>query len=112
KPMDGTVPGLDNNRSIVTWAFEKDTKVGDTKRFSIPDGYVIARVTRKNKEGLLTASDAESKVKPILIKEKKAKKIREKISGKSMEEIAKEQNISIRTASQVTLANPMISGIK
>lgn len=113
KPMDATIPGVDNNRSIVTWAFEKDTKVGDTKRFSVPDGYIVARVTRKNKEGLLTASDAGPKVKPILIKEKKAKMIREKVSGKSMEEIVKDQkDVTIKNASQVTMGSPNIGGVK
>lgn len=110
KAMDPSIPGVDNNRSIVNWAFEKNTKVGDIKRFSTSDGYVVARLTRKNKEGLLTASDAESRVKPILIKEKKAKMIREKLSGKSMEEIAKEQETNIRTVSRVSMSEPKISG--
>lgn len=111
-PMDATLPGIDNNRSIVSWAFNKDTKVGDTKRFSVSDGYVIAHLTRKNKKGLLSAADASDKVKPILIKEKKAEKIRQDLSGKSMEEIASSQNSSIRTASSVRLSNPTIGSAK
>lgn len=106
--MDGSVPGVDNNRTIVTWAFNDDTKVGDTKRFSVSDGYVIARLTQKNKKGLLPASQAAERVKPILIKEKKAKKIRESISGKSMEEVASSQNTSMRSANSVSLASPRI----
>lgn len=112
KPMDASIPGVDNNRSIVTWAFNKDTKVGDTKRFSVSDGYVVARLTRKNKKGLLPVADAEAKVRPILINQKKAKKIRESISGKSMEEIAQSQNTSLKTASGVSLSNPTIGSSK
>jgi len=109
KVMDANIPGLGDNRPIVTWAFDEKTKVGESKRFNISDGYVIARLTRKSKEGLLSASEAASRVKPILMNQKKAKKIREKAAGKSMEEIAKDLNTNIRTANGVTMANPMIS---
>ncbi|HZW77023.1 MAG TPA: peptidylprolyl isomerase [Flavobacteriaceae bacterium] len=111
-PMHATIPGIDNNRGIVTWAFNKDTKVGDTKRFSVSNGYVIARLTRKNKKGLASVEDVSDKVKPILIKEKKAQKIKESLAGKSMEEIAQSQNTSVRTASSVSLGNPMIGASK
>lgn len=108
KIMDANIPGIGDNRPIVTWAFDEKTKVGESKRFNIADGYVIARLTRKNKEGLLSASEASTRVKPILMNEKKAAKIRQLVAGKSMEEIAKDQNVSIKTANGVTMANPTI----
>lgn len=110
-PMDSSIPGIENNRTIVNWAFNDDTKVGDTKRFSVPDGYVVARVTRKNKKGLLPVADASPKVKPILMKKKKAEKIKASISGKSLEEVAK-NNSGIRPASGVSMANPTIGAAK
>lgn len=110
KALDPTIPGLGSNRSITNWAFEKNTKVGNIKRFSISDGYVVARLTRKNNEGILTANDVREQVTPILVKEKKAKMIREKNAGKSMEDISKDLNLSIKTAANVTMANPNIAG--
>ena len=107
-PMDATIPGLENNRTIVNWAFNDDTKVGDTKRFSIPDGYVIAQLTSKNEKGLMPASVAAPTVKPILIKEKKAKKIRESIKATTLEEFATNQKTSVKPATEVTMANPRI----
>lgn len=106
--MDETIPGIENNRAIVNWAFEKNTDVGDTKRFSVSDGYVIVQLTQRNEKGLMPASQAATTVKPILIKEKKAKKIRESISGNTLEEIAKNQSVSIQNASEITMANPRI----
>src|SRR5690606_3639475 len=35
--LDSNLPGIGENRPIVNWAFNKDTKIVDTKRFSIPD---------------------------------------------------------------------------
>lgn len=106
--MDATIPGIGDNRGMVTWAFDSKTKIGDIKRFSVSEGYVVAQLTRRNKEGLMPASEAAAKVKPILVNKKKAKKIREAVSGTSMDEIAKNQGVSIRTVSGITMATPNI----
>lgn len=111
-PMDATIPGIENNRTIVNWAFNDDTKVGDTKRFSVPDGYVIAHVTRKNPKGTMSVADASPKVKPILLKEKKAEKIRASISGQSFDEVAKNNNVSVKPVSGISMASPLVGGSK
>lgn len=106
--MDDNIPGIGQNRTIVNWAFNEDTKVGDTKRFSVPTGYVIAQLTRKNPKGLMAAADASATVTPILRNEKKAKKIRESIKGTTIQEVAANQNVIVQSATEITMANPMI----
>ncbi len=106
--MDSNIPGIGQNRTIVNWAFNEDTKVGDTKRFSVPNGYVIAQLTRKNAKGLMAVADASATVTPILRNQKKAEKIRASIKGSTLEEIAAAQNIVVQTATGVTMANPLI----
>lgn len=106
--MDDNIPGIGSNRTIVNWAFNEDTKVGDTKRFNVTDGYVIAQLTRKNPKGLMLAADASAKVSPILRNEKKAKKIRESVSGSTLEEVAKNQSVTVQTATGISMANPKI----
>ena len=111
KVLDENIPGLGSQRSIVRWAFEDGTKVGDTKRFSIPSGgYVVVQVSAINEEGLMSTEAASAEVIPEIRKEKKAKMIREKITGKTVEEIAKNQNTSVMTASAVNMKNPTLSG--
>src|SRR5690606_36974922 len=95
----------------VRWAFEEGTNVGDTKRFSIPSGgYIVAQVSAINKKGLMSVEAASATAIPEIRKEKKAKMIREKITGKTVEEIAKNQNQSVMTASAVNMKNPTLSG--
>jgi peptidylprolyl isomerase/peptidyl-prolyl cis-trans isomerase D len=65
--MEANIPGLGANRPIVNWAFNEDTKVGDIKRFSVPEGYVIAQLTRKNEKGLMSVAQASPTVNPILL---------------------------------------------
>ncbi len=108
--MDENIPGLGANRSMVSWAFKEDTKVGDVKRFSVTDGYAIAQLTRRNKKALMSVAEASATVTPILRKEKKAKKIRESIKGTSLQEIAAEQNVEVKNATALTMASPTIAG--
>ncbi len=106
--MESNIPGIGENRSIVSWAFEKKTKVGDSKRFNIPDGYVIAQVTQKNEKGLMPVSQGKQSITPILRNEKKAEKIRQGITGDNFEEIAKSKNVVIQTALNVSMSNPLV----
>lgn len=111
KELDENIPGLGSQRSIVRWAFEKGTKVGDYKRFSIPGiGYAVVQVTGVNKKGLMTPEAASASVIPEIRKEKKAKLIREKISGSTVEAVAQSQNVAVSTANGVNMKNPTLSG--
>ncbi len=108
--LDSNIPGVGNNRTIINWAFNEETNVGSIKRFSIPDGYVIAQLTRKDPKGLLSVAEASVTVTPILRNEKKAKKIRETITGTTLEEIAASQSVTVQTATAVTMSAPTIPG--
>lgn len=111
KALDENIPGLGSQRSIVRWAFEDGTKVGDTKRFSIPSGgYVVAQVSAANDKGLMSVESASATVIPEIRKEKKAKMIRDGIKGNTVDEIAKNNNKSAMTAMAVNMKNPTLSG--
>lgn len=111
KELDENIPGLGSQRSIVRWAFENGTKVGDYKRFSIPGvGYAVVQVTGINKKGLMTPEAASATVIPEIRKEKKAKMIREKISGSTVDAVAQSQNVSVSTANGINMKNPTLSG--
>ncbi len=111
RELDENIPGLGSQRSIVRWAFENSTKVGDFKRFSIPGvGYAVVQVSSVNKKGLMTPEAASAVVIPEIRKEKKAKMIREKISASTVEAVAQSQNVSVSTASAVNMKNPTLSG--
>jgi len=108
--LDATIPGVGNNRSIVSWAFNEDTKIGNVKRFNITNGYVIAQLTRRNPKGLLSIAEASATVTPILRNEKKAKMIRESITATDIIEVAKNQNVTVKSASAITMSSPTIAG--
>lgn len=96
--LEENIPGIGNNRSIINWAFEKNTKTGDIKRFNVNNGYAIVQVTAKNEKGLLPVGEASAVVTPIVRNELKAKRIKESVTGKSLEEVASEQDTQIKRA--------------
>ncbi|MCM2302275.1 MAG: peptidylprolyl isomerase [Flavobacteriaceae bacterium] len=111
KGLDEFVVGLNSQRQIVIWAFEKDSKVGSTKRFDIDQGYVVTVVTGITPAGLAPVSKVADRVKPILIKEKKAALIKEKMVGSSLEEIAKATSTNVKLASLITQESPLLQGV-
>ena len=108
--LDASIPGIGNNRSIVNWAFGEDASVGDVKRFSILDGYVIVQLTRKSPKGLMSIAEASSLVLPKLRNAYKAKQIMANISGDDLEAIASSQGITVQNATAITMAAPTIPG--
>ncbi len=104
------IAGLGNQRTIVQWAFNEDTKTGAVKRFEVTDGYAVVQLTAKAAKGIQKVADASPLIKPILIKEKKAEMLKNKISGANLEDIAKNQSQSVKTASALNMKTPTISG--
>ncbi|CAM1342237.1 peptidylprolyl isomerase [Tenacibaculum aestuarii] len=111
KSLDENVPGVGNERQIITWAFEPETEEGSYKRFDVEGGYIVAVLTAKTAKGLMPVDKAIATVRPILTNERKAKMIEDKMSGSTLEEIAKSANQSVRVATDVNLQSPTISGV-
>ena len=110
KAMDENLPGLTSQRGIVQWAFKNDTKVGDIKRFSVNNGYAIVQMTAAYEEGVRTVEDASATVLPILRKERKAAQLISANKGKSIEDFAKDNSVSVSNASALSVKSPTIPG--
>ncbi|RKS55095.1 peptidylprolyl isomerase/peptidyl-prolyl cis-trans isomerase D [Gillisia mitskevichiae] len=110
KVLEENIPGVGAQRRIVQWSFEDDVKAGDIKRFEVAGGYVVAQITAVKDKGLMSSEEASASVTPILMKEKKAKLLKEKANGASLAEIAKNNGVSVQSASAINLNNPTLAG--
>ncbi|MCH3884411.1 peptidylprolyl isomerase [Tenacibaculum aquimarinum] len=111
KVLDENIAGLGNQRQIVSWAFGNDIEVGSFKRFDVDNGYVVATVTGKAEKGLLSVEKATARVRPLVLKEKKAALIKDKMDGATLADIASANGQSVKNISDVTLNSPTISGV-
>jgi peptidyl-prolyl cis-trans isomerase D len=116
KILAENIPGLNNQRQIVTWAYDNERELNDSKRFDVDvdgkRGYAVVVLNGKTeKGGLVLSSEILLKIRPELVNKKKAALIKEKMSGVTLEEIAKNSNTTVRSTSLVTLASPLLSGV-
>ena len=112
KAMDETFGPLGNQRSIVRWAFEDDTKDGAVKRFEVANlGHIIAKLKNVDKSGLVTVTLARPYVEPILKNKKKAELIKAKMTGSSLEAISKATGAKVQQATGITMENPVMVGV-
>ncbi|WP_413513762.1 SurA N-terminal domain-containing protein [Myroides odoratus] len=111
RPFDEYLQAVGARSEIVSWAFNKETKDGNVKRFDIPDGYIVAKLTSVNDSGLLPIEEAKKVVEPILMNEKKAQIIRQKMTASTVEEVSKQTNASVSIAMEVTRQNPTLTNI-
>ncbi len=110
KEMDENLPGLDSQRSIVQWAFNDDTKVGEIKRFDLTNGYAIVQLTKKYRKGTMSVEDASSTALPKIRREKKAEQIMRKTTVTTLEDFATNNGVTTSNASAVTRKAPTIPG--
>lgn len=110
KEMDENLPGLGSQRSVVQWAFNEDTKVGDIRRFNVNNGYAIVQLTKKYKKGTMSAEDASATALPEIRRERKAEQIIAANKGKSMADIASANGTTVENASALTMKSPTLPG--
>ncbi|MCF6295897.1 MAG: peptidylprolyl isomerase [Flavobacteriaceae bacterium] len=109
--LDESIPSLGNQRAIVRWAFEDATNVGDIKRFNIQGGgYAVVMLTAINKEGLMSVEKASVTALPEIRKEKKAELIKARITATTLEDIAKSENQTVKTALAINMKSPTLAG--
>ena len=111
KMLDETVPGIGNQRDIITWAHKKENKVGAFQRFDTNSGHVVAVITNKTFKGLMSAAKATITVRPILMNQKKAAIINKTMKGSTLVDIAKATKQTVANASAITMQSPVITGV-
>ena len=111
--LEENMPGLFNQRQIVRWAFDDDTKVGDIKRFSLTagGGYAVVQLTAANQKGLATVDEVGFQVRRKIIQDKKAALIKKQFQDiDSLETLAENEDLTLETASAINQKNPTLVG--
>jgi peptidyl-prolyl cis-trans isomerase D len=107
--LDENIQGVGPQREIVRWAFTADKD--EVKRFQITNGHVIAKIKAVNKAGLMPIEEAKNAFGYKLRNEKKAKLIEAKMTGSTLEAVAKATGSLVKEAKDVTAAGSFIESI-
>ena len=109
KAIDENFGSVNNQRQIVKWAFDKETNIGDVKRFEVVNvGHVIAKLKKVTPKGLMSVEEARPQVELILKNKKKTEKIKAKLTGASLAAIAASNKVTVQNAMDLNIDNPAI----
>ncbi len=111
KHFDSGLPGITNSRQVIKWLYEDQTREGNVKRFSLNDGYIVAKALSFNKKSLPSVDEVRDEVSNILSKDKKFEFFEKKYkSSDVIELISQEYDIKLERASAVTQNDPILVG--
>ena len=109
--FDSGLPGIINSRQVIKWLYEDQTREGNVKRFSLNEGYLVAKALSFNKKSLPNVNEVRDEVSNILLNEKKFDFFEKKYKGSSdIELISKDYEIELERASAVTQNDPILVG--
>ena len=110
--LDENLPGLPEQRNIVQWAFNEETKVGDIKRFNLSyGGYAVVQVTSAREKGLAAPEEVLSEVTAAILKEKKAAQIiADNKAISSLEDLAAKNGLEVVNALAVNQKSGTLVG--
>lgn len=113
--FDGRINGLytDADSEVISWAFDKKRKKGDTELFPISGtgGFIVAYFNGGQEEGLADPESVRVQLEPVVKNKLAARQIVEKINdskASSLEQISKLFSQTKQSA-QVNLLNPLVN---
>lgn len=109
------LPGLDNARDVVRWAFKADKGDLTDKVFTVGDQYIISRLTEVKPKGTLSLEAVKKQIEPAVRNEVKAKQLDEKFAAAlngstSIDQVAQKTGTKAVPVQNIVFANPIIPG--
>ena len=109
--FDSGLPGVENSRQVIKWLYEDQTRVGNVKRFTLNDGYLVAKAISFNKKSLPNVDDVRDEVSKTLLEDKKFEFLLKKYKGSNdIDLISQDYEIELERATAVTQNDPILVG--
>jgi peptidyl-prolyl cis-trans isomerase D len=110
-----SLPGLDNARDVVRWAYKAEKGDITDKVFTVGDQYIITRLSQIKPKGLLSLDAVKKQIEPAVRNEVKAKQLNEKfqaaLNGSStIDQVAQKAGSKVVPVQNIVFANPVIPG--
>ena len=115
-PLQASLPGLDDSRSVIKWAY--NAKVGDVSDeiFDIGDKYIVAVLTGIKPKGTLSLEDVKKQIEPEVKKMAQARVLKAQFEkfvngASSLAQVAQKAGTQVVPVENVVFANPVIPGV-
>jgi len=115
RPMDNTIPGIDQPRNIIQWAFGDRTEEGSISQiFDLQGRFVVARLAKARDEGVAPLDEIRDEIMEIAIREKKAQMIKEEFEnagGETLDQKAESLGLEVRTFENIAFSANTLQGM-
>ncbi len=115
-PLQAGLPGLEEARSLIRWAYTADKGDVSNEIFNIGNKYVVAVLTSIKPEGTLALEDVKKQIEPAVKNAVKAKLLIEKgnkaLAGATgIAQVAQKLGKTPTPVENIVFANPVIPGL-
>ena len=113
RKMDFSIPGVENPRGIIQWAFLDDTREGAFSRiFELDNRFIVATVTDITEEGVPSLNQIRDEVMAQAIRQKKFDMMAERIAqaGTTLSDIAGELQREVQEANDIRFTTNNLPG--
>ncbi len=112
----GFIAGLENARAVIQWAYGADKGDVGTQIFETGNKFVVAKLTRISKKGILPLEDVKKQIEPMVRNTVKAKQLIEKmntaLAGASrIEQVAQKLGKPVMPVQNIVFANPILPAL-
>ncbi len=109
------VPGLENPRELVRWAFDAEEGDVTDKVYEIGSQYVVAKLTGVREKGVLPLEQVKKDIEPMVRNYVKARILSERVEGalkgaSSINQVAQKLGKPAQSLQNIVFANPVIPG--
>ena len=104
--IQSSIPGLEESRQIIMWAFNENTKLEEVKLFDNGNTYIVSVLSKINEEGYQSLEEVKSSITAAVTNRKKAEKMIEKLKASAnkgdLTKLAPEFNLRVENVPNLT----------
>ncbi|TWI99870.1 peptidyl-prolyl cis-trans isomerase D [Mucilaginibacter frigoritolerans] len=109
------LPGIDNAREIVRWAFNAENGDFSDKVYISDNQYIVAHLVMIKPKGILPLDAVKKQIEPMVKNKVKAKVLTDKFAGalngvSSIDQVAQKVGSQVTPLENIVFANPVIPG--
>lgn len=111
---DNVIPGIDNGREIVRWAFNEERKVGDVSNVfesSARDKFLVVKLSKIREKGFTPFEDTKEIIEPEVRKQMKAEKMMAEMKDMTVEAVAQKFEAKTDTLTNINFASFSLPGL-
>lgn len=113
REMSNRIPGIENPRQVIRWAFDDNTNVGDISTiFDLDNMFVVALLTKKSDKGIPELKDIKEMIEPQVRNRKKGEFLVQKMKemDNDLEKVAAAYNVQVENVNDLSFDSRMFAG--